>query len=394
MYDTGRITDSKLRRRLRAQRAAAWALFQRAPNPKYGTGSSAHGSTNSTRTRTPLVATVSTASNDDPTTPAQLADIATPDVAVLQPHLVDTGSSDDEDAADDAQLQLVVTESSDDEAAGEADYDAYRRGEDEDKYEYPSSNDDCADNYDAEPEDDLVVFKRELAEAKVQHRITNAGMDAMLRIMRKIEPRLPKDSRTLVKPQAGIELKLLAGGQYYHFGLEQQVKADRCNDRGLVNGFQLQLQVNFDGLPLYKSKNNSVWPILGLLKNVKHASVFVIGIFYGYNKPNSIEVYLQEFLDEYQRLSQNGFLLNNVHVTIALHSVVCDAPARAMIKCVKGHSGYSSCDKCTEHGINYCRRIVFPQLTAPKRTDASFQLQHDVGHHHGVSPFLRIGVGK
>lgn len=33
-----------------------------------------------------------------------------------------------------------------------------------------------------------------------------------------------------------------------------------------------------------------------------------------------------------------------------IHSFICNAPPRAYIKCIKSHTGYSSCEKCTVLG--------------------------------------------
>ena len=367
MYDTGSVSDSKLRRQLRAQSAAVLAKLKN--RRKSATRPSSARSLTYGQPQTALLSTgiASTTSSFHPVTNVDV------------PHELVTEAA--------AEVTIDHDDSSD------SDDDAYWHGEDDEKYEYPSSNDDSDDEYSLEPEDDIDTYKRELAEVKVQFNVTNAAMDAMLAVIRKRDARLPKDCRTLVKPQRNIELKSIGGGHYYHFGLEQQVKHDRRNDVSLQDKFELQLQINIDGLPLYRSKSNSVWPILGLLKNVTNADVFIIGIYYGQNKPTSVAAYLQEFLDEYIRLHEVGFQVNDAHVTIVLHSVICDAPARAMVKCVKGHSGYSGCDKCTEAG-QHTGRVVFPQLTAGKRTDESFRRQHDFDHHHGISPFLRAGVGK
>lgn len=383
VYQKGALS----RRHLRDEKKSLLAFFKNAPSGLAST--TVHHTTDSRGGRT--AATVSTVPAD-PVIPAQTAAVDSSANVRPVPQVTDTEMSSDEGATADGYDTPVTggTHSSDD-AAVEDDYEAFWSGEDYDKYEYLSTTDDSADEFDAEP--DIDVFKRQLAEAKVTHGIGRTAMNCILGILRQREPRLPKDCRTLVQPLRGIQLKSVAGGQYYHFGLEQQVKADRCNDVQLVNGMELQLQLNVDGLPLYKSKMSSVWPILGLLKNVEEAKVFPIGIFYGESKPNSIDAYLEEFLEEYERLNRDGFEVNDVRVTIGIHSVICDAPARAMVKCVKGHSGYSGCDKCHEDGV-YKGRVVFPRLTARKRTDESFRLQRDKDHHHAVSPFLRVGLGN
>ena len=380
MYDTGSVSDSKLRRQLRAQSTEALAKFRRARSDNRRPASARSLSYHAPRTISLNAGTAAFANASALTTA-----VSTPINHTRNCSLVTN-------VAPETTLEAAF-EDIDDEDTSDTECDAYYLGEDDEKYNYPSSNDDSDDDYDADPQDDIDVFKRELAEVKVNYSVTNAAMDAFLAVVRKREPRLPKDSRTLVKPKTGIELKCIAGGQYYHFGLEQQVKHDRRHDDSLQADFQLQLQINIDGLPLYRSKANSVWPILGLLKNVNDANVFPIGIYYGYSKPTSVAAYLKEFLDEYTRLNNVGFTVNDVHVTIGMHSIVCDAPARAMVKCIKGHSGYSGCDKCTEAG-QHTGRVVFPKLNASKRTDESFRRQHDFEHHHGISPFVRTGIGK
>ncbi|KAK9754959.1 hypothetical protein QE152_g777 [Popillia japonica] len=60
--------------------------------------------------------------------------------------------------------------------------------------------------------------------------------------------------------------------------------------------------------------------------------------------------------------------------------------ARAFIKCVKSHGGYSSCDKCTVEGKYVNNRVILDSTAAPKRTDESFLAQNDEEHHIGISP--------
>ena len=48
-------------------------------------------------------------------------------------------------------------------------------------------------------------------------------------------------------------------------GLQEKIK---YSVEFLLDNFCLELQLNIDGLPLFKSTNHQFWPILGLLKNV------------------------------------------------------------------------------------------------------------------------------
>jgi len=59
-----------------------------------------------------------------------------------------------------------------------------------------------------------------------------------------------------------------------------------------------------------------------------------------------------------------------------------DAVAKASILKIKGHSGYSSCTKCTQEG-EYFDHVVFPDIHFTKRTDDDFLNQSDPDHHTG-----------
>lgn len=75
-----------------------------------------------------------------------------------------------------------------------------------------------------------------------------------------------------------------------------------------------------------------------------------MGFYYGPSKPPDINAYLSEFTAEFGELLKSGVVIENTHYNILLHSFVCDAPARAMVKQIKGHSGYFGCDKCKQQG--------------------------------------------
>lgn len=56
---------------------------------------------------------------------------------------------------------------------------------------------------------------------------------------------------------------------------------------------KISLQVNIDGLPIYKSSNSQYWPILGLVENYNdgvqtNKLPFVIGVFFGEKKTHQV----------------------------------------------------------------------------------------------------------
>ena len=61
-----------------------------------------------------------------------------------------------------------------------------------------------------------------------------------------------------------------------------------------------------------------------------------------------------------------------------MSSLICDAPARAFVKCMKGHSGYNCCERCAQCGEWMHRKIALPDL-ASLRTNKSFISMDDAG---------------
>jgi len=119
----------------------------------------------------------------------------------------------------------------------------------------------------------------------------------------------------------------------------------------------LKICFNIDGIPLFKSNKLQLWPILELIKNFPSVP-FVVSIFCETSKLKYLNIFLANFIDELNVLLQNGFTFDGNTLKVEVHSFVCDAPARAFLKCTKLHSGYSSCDKCIKPGEYYKNKIV------------------------------------
>ena len=72
--------------------------------------------------------------------------------------------------------------------------------------------------------------------------------------------------------------------------------------------------------------------------------------------------------------------------------MICDAPARAYLQKVKGHSGCSGCERCIQSGV-YCNEVTFPLVDSDLRTDIQFDEMSDEDHHLGASPLSRLSIG-
>ena len=92
-------------------------------------------------------------------------------------------------------------------------------------------------------------------------------------------------------------------------------------------------------------------------------------------------------------LENDGILFSNRNYDVKINAIICDAPARAMLKKCKGHTGYNACERCCEEGASIKGRMTFPGHAANERTDDSFKKKDDDEHHVGTSSFNRINVG-
>lgn len=82
--------------------------------------------------------------------------------------------------------------------------------------------------------------------------------------------------------------------------------------------------------------------------------------------------------------------MNGRKLTVAVKGFVCDSPAKSFILNTKGHTGYSSCTKCTQRGVWIHHRMTFPDSDAPSRTHDGFLNKQDDEFHCGETPLVSI----
>jgi len=115
--------------------------------------------------------------------------------------------------------------------------------------------------------------------------------------------------------------------------------------------------VNINGLPLFKSTNSQLWPILG---SIFHSNlVFPIAFFHGNSKPTSLDNFLPDFIDKVNKLTEEGISIKGKNYEFCLKAFVCNASARFFLKCLVGHTGYFSCERCVVKGQRHNYRITF-----------------------------------
>ncbi|XP_031350483.1 uncharacterized protein LOC116176145 isoform X1 [Photinus pyralis] len=221
--------------------------------------------------------------------------------------------------------------------------------------------------------------------------VPHSSVTSLLHILHVYHPELPLDCRSLLKTPRSVKTKDLDNGKYIHFNMKECISNHLSKHQ--VNSSKISLSFNIDGLPIFHSTSQQFWPILCMIKNSCNQKPFVVGLFCGVSKPSPLETFLESFIHDLKDLLLNGLMHHTQFYDIEVHSFICDAPARAYIKRVKGHGGYSSCDRCTEYGTLVNKRVVLRHTNASKRTDTSFFNQEDEEHHLGVSPLTSLGIG-
>ena len=72
---------------------------------------------------------------------------------------------------------------------------------------------------------------------------------------------------------------------------------------------QLILAFNIDGVPLFKSTKESLWPILCSVKNIGNI-VFPVSLVYGPTKPTD-QLYCRDFINELKCIIKDGLTIDN-----------------------------------------------------------------------------------
>lgn len=228
-----------------------------------------------------------------------------------------------------------------------------------------------------ELEDDIVALQRvQLVKIFVKHNVTRALGNELLGFIKNASSAtrssLPTDVRTLRPKKLKYTLVECAPGQLVYFGIKYILTRlgaelfDRASDT-------INLSVNIDGLPLFHSSVVTVWPISA---SVGDGPVFIVAFYCGKSKPHSSNDYLRLFVEEVCRLQVAGLTVGGKLYNFKLLNLIADTPAKAMVLCVRGHSGYYSCTKCTTQGERINNTICFPQTDAPPRVSAQYQLAH------------------
>lgn len=235
-------------------------------------------------------------------------------------------------------------------------------------------------------------LQHDLAIWAIEHQIKHTALEALLHRLKKHScfSTLSVDARSFLKTPRQYEIRTVVPGLYHHFGLSDSIRSILTSVKNINC---VRIAVNIDGLPLSKSSQQQFWPILDSV--LPYNNVFIIGIYHGNEKPASANEFLQDFLNEAKEICANGIDVNGRNIPCRIEALICDAPAKAFVLNVKGHTGYSSCTKCITEGEYVGNRMCFPQIDAPLRSDNDFIQKIDDSYHKpGTCSLLDISYFK
>ncbi|KAI2643909.1 Acylphosphatase [Labeo rohita] len=216
---------------------------------------------------------------------------------------------------------------------------------------------------------------------------THKALNELLHVLRRHGHRLPKDARSLLDTPKGVPVQNKCNGQYIYYGIERYLLEHFLKET--LPG-QVKLCFNVDGVPLFKSSKMCVWPILGQIQN---SQPFIVALFYGSSKPDSVEEFLQDFVEELQQLIQNGISFQNLVHSVTVKAIICDAQARAFLKCIKSHNSLHGCERCVAVAQKIEGRVVYlTKGPTEERRDEVFSQAGYSDHQKQISPLVRAGI--
>lgn len=115
------------------------------------------------------------------------------------------------------------------------------------------------------------------------------------------------------------------------------------------------LVLNTDGCEIYKSDNNSLWPVilscnfLPVNLRFKKRNLILAALYYDSKKPIFLEYFVQ-IAQEMNELTNNGMLINSCNYKFSIVNGSFDKPCKAAVHQIKQFNGYYACSVCKHKG--------------------------------------------
>lgn len=178
-----------------------------------------------------------------------------------------------------------------------------------------------------------VELRANVVKWALENNITHNALKGIISIINDYceKPVLTREARTLLRTPRDIQdIREIGENQYYwHNGLQYCLENLLCN---VSKPLTISLNINMDGLPIYKSARDELWPILFNIFEFPEVKPMVIGVYHGVSKASNLESYLLPMVEELKSLMDQGVEINGHKITVNLRCFICDSPARAFVK--------------------------------------------------------------
>lgn len=125
----------------------------------------------------------------------------------------------------------------------------------------------------------------------------------------------------------------------------------------------IALGLSTDGFGLFKSRNQTCWPLLAFNYNLSPSIrsqleyALCLGVIPGPNSPKEIDTFFEPFIQELEQLAHGVPAYDTIsgrsfHLHAYLLACFGDMPAVAKMMCIKGHNGKSPCRACSILGVH------------------------------------------
>lgn len=130
------------------------------------------------------------------------------------------------------------------------------------------------------------------------HEMKHNTVDGMLKLLQSFGMSVPSTARTLLKTATNVDTIKLSGREYAYLGSKECIKNqfDQLPQEQIKELTEIILSFNVDGLPLFKSSQQNLWPIL-CSTNFAPKSVFPVALSLGIGKPNDLEFFIDTVKD-------------------------------------------------------------------------------------------------
>lgn len=179
-----------------------------------------------------------------------------------------------------------------------------------------------------------------------------------------------------------LHIQTVSPGIFHYFKIQNSLNIIYNSNHQYFFDDIIKIVIGVDGLPLSKSSSSCFWPILGYIRNPHYKPyVFLIGLYWGKDKPLNCNDFLLDLVNELKYLYKNGFQTKNGIKRVVVDTFCCDLPAKSFILKTKVHTGFFSCTRCMIEGVYYERRVCFPGVDFTKRTHLDFIIRTDEEFH-------------